>query len=81
MKDLLRQKVENAGITRAQLERIIDTWIFCDRDRYILKRYLADHASYAQIADEMAGDENYITDSAIGKRCRRAFAKIATKLQ
>ena len=79
MKDPLRHKVENAGITRAQLETIIDTWIFSDRDRYILKRFLADHASYAQIADEMAGDD-YITDSAIGKRCRRAFAKIESKL-
>lgn len=81
MKDPLRQKVENAGITRAQLERIIDTWIFSDRDRYILKRFLADHASYTQIADEMAGDDSYITDSAIGKRCRRAFAKIEKRLQ
>ena len=81
MKDPLRQKVENAGITRAQLETIIDTWIFSDRDRYILKRFLADHATYSEIADEMAGEKNYITDSAIGKRCRRAFAKIATKLQ
>ncbi len=81
MKDPLRHKVENAGITRAQLETIIDTWIFSDRDRYILKRFLADHATYSEIADEMAGEKNYITDSTIGKRCRRAFAKIATKLQ
>jgi hypothetical protein len=81
MKDPLRQKVDAAGITRANLEQIIDTWIFSDRDRYILKRFLADHATYSEIADEMAGEKNYITESAIGKRCRRAFAKIATKLQ
>lgn len=81
MKDPLRQRVDAAGITRAQLEKVIDTWIFSDRDRYILKRFLADHASYAQIADEMAGDDSYITESAIGKRCRRAFVKIANRLQ
>ena len=79
MKDPLRKKVENAGITRAQLEQIIDTWVFSERDRYVLKRFLADQATYAQIADEM-GDA-YITESAIGKRCRRAFAKIENRLQ
>lgn len=81
MKDPLRQKVDAAGITRARLEQIIDTWVFSDRDRYILKRFLCDHATYIEIADEMAGDNNYITESAIGKRCRRAFKRIENRLQ
>ena len=79
MKDTIRRAVDTSGSTRGQLETVIDMWILSDRDRYILKRYLADGASYAQIADEM-GDA-YLTESAIGKRCRRAFSKIATKLQ
>lgn len=79
MKDPLRRAVDAAGITRGQLETVIDLWILSDRDRYILKRFLADGATYAQIADEM-GDA-YLTESAVGKRCRRAFSKIKTKLQ
>lgn len=80
MKDPLRAKIDAAGITRAQLEKVIDTWVFSDRDRYILKRFLADHATYAEIAEEM-GNDTYITDSAIGKRCRRAFKRIESRLQ
>lgn len=45
-------------MTRSELERAIDEHIFNDRDRYILKRKLADSWTYQMILDDMNIDKS-----------------------
>ena len=55
------------GLTRSQLSRLIDEYIFSQRDRYILKRKLLDDASMDEIAEEMG-----LTPNCIKKRFQAA---------
>jgi AraC-like DNA-binding protein len=43
---------EQTGLSRTQLSRLIDEWIFSERDREILKRRLLDGICFEPLADE-----------------------------
>ena len=40
------------NLSRSQIEKLIDEWIFSERDRKILKRRLLDGITYERLADE-----------------------------
>ena len=42
----------NIDIPRSEWERLIDEWIFSERDRAILKRRLLDGVCYEPLAEE-----------------------------
>lgn len=42
----------NHELSRSQMERLIEEWIFSERDRAILKRRLLDGLCYEPLADE-----------------------------
>lgn len=54
-------------MTRSELARIIDEYIFSQRDRYILKRKMLDDATFDEIANEMD-----VTTQCVKKRYERA---------
>lgn len=45
-------KAEETGLSRTQISRLIDDWIFSERDREILKRRLLDGICFEPLADE-----------------------------
>lgn len=44
--------IEDFNIPRSEVERLIDEWIFKERDRAILKRRLLDGICYEPLAEE-----------------------------
>lgn len=46
------KKMINHELSRSQMERLIEEWIFSERDRAILKRRLLDGLCYEPLADE-----------------------------
>lgn len=40
-------------LPRSEWERLIDEWIFSERDRYILKRYLLDNICFEPLSEEV----------------------------
>ena len=40
------------NLSRSQVDKLIDEWIFSERDRKILKRRLLDGITYERLADE-----------------------------
>lgn len=44
--------IEKYGLPRSEWERLIDEWIFSERDRAILKRRLLDGICFEQLAEE-----------------------------
>lgn len=44
--------VDNIDLCRDDWERLIDQWIFSERDRKILKRRLLDGITYERLEDE-----------------------------
>lgn len=44
--------IDNHNIPRSEWEKMIDEWIFCERDRAILKRRLLDGICYEPLAEE-----------------------------
>ena len=44
--------IEDFNIPRSEVERLIDEWIFKERDRAILKRRLLDGVCYEPLAEE-----------------------------
>lgn len=66
---------KNIDIPRSEWERLIDEWIFNERDRDILKRRLLDGLTFEQLA----GEFNYSTQNIqriIYKGTARLFKKI-----
>ena len=49
-------------ISNQELEKLIDSWIKSERDRYILKRRLIDGICYEPLADEMQMSVRQIKD-------------------
>lgn len=45
-------RIEQYGLSRSEWERLIDEWIFSERDRAILKRRLLDGICFEQLAEE-----------------------------
>ena len=65
----------NIDIPRSEWEKLIDEWIFNERDRAILKRRLLDGLTFEQLANEF----NYSTQNIqriIYKGTARLFKKI-----
>lgn len=53
MARLRGQGVEDAGnLSTSDVERLIDSWIFSERDRAILKRRLIDGITFEKLAEE-----------------------------
>ena len=48
----MRDTPENYNISRSEWERLIDEWIFSERDRAILKRRLLDGICFEPLAEE-----------------------------
>lgn len=48
----MRDTPENYNIPRSEWERLIDEWIFSERDRAILKRRLLDGICFEPLAEE-----------------------------
>ena len=48
-----RKKNNIPDLPRSQWEHLIDEWIFSQRDRYILKRYLLDGICYEPLSEEV----------------------------
>lgn len=44
--------VKESNISRSEWEKLIDEWIFSERDRAMLKRKLLDGISYERLAEE-----------------------------
>ena len=47
-------------VPRAEWSRLIDEWIFSERDRYILKRRLLDGVTFERLAYELEHDPRFI---------------------
>ena len=45
--------IQNSGLSRSQIDFLIDEWIFSERDRAILKRRLLDGVCYEPLAEEV----------------------------
>ena len=48
----MRDTPDSFDISRSEWERLIDEWIFCERDRAILKRRLLDGVCFEPLAEE-----------------------------
>lgn len=44
--------IEDSGLSRSEIEKLIDEWIFKERDRKILKRRLLDGVCFEPLAEE-----------------------------
>lgn len=44
--------IEDSGLSRSEIEKLIDEWIFKERDRKILKRRLLDGICFEPLAEE-----------------------------
>lgn len=44
--------IEEYGLSRSEWEKLIDEWIFNERDRRILKRRLLDGIRFEELAEE-----------------------------
>ena len=44
--------IEDADLSRSEVSRLIDEWIFNERDRAVLKRRLLDGITYERLAEE-----------------------------
>ena len=60
--------------SRSEWERLIDEWIFDEKDRYMLKRQLLDAKTIAEIAEEVE-----LSNQATHARLKRAKAKLFSK--
>ena len=69
------KKMELYNLSRSDWENLIDEWIFNERDRAILKRWLLDGLTFELLANEF----NYSTQNIkriIYKGTARLFKKI-----
>ena len=44
--------LNQSGLCRSEIEKLIDEWIFHERNRYIVKRRVLDGKTYEQLAEE-----------------------------
>lgn len=64
------------NIPRSEWERLIDEWIFNERDRKILKRKLLDGATYERVAEEFD-----MSDRQMRAIVRASLNKLSTKIR
>lgn len=62
-------------LPRSEVSRLIDEWIFSERDRAILKRRLLDGVTYERLAEEFDLSVRQ-TKSIVYKAEQRLFARI-----
>lgn len=48
-----RKIIINSGLSVYEIEDLIDSWIFSERDKYILKKVLLDRISYEKVSEEI----------------------------
>lgn len=48
----MKKITETAGLSRAEWSKLIDNWIFNEKDRAILKRRLLDEVKIEKLAEE-----------------------------
>ena len=65
----------NIDIPRSEWEKLIDEWIFNEKDRAILKRRLLDGLTFEQLAEEFNYSDKNI-QRIIYKGTARLFKKI-----
>lgn len=63
------------NIPRSEIERLIDEWIFREKDRAILKRRLLDGITYEKLAEEFDMSVRQ-TKTIVYKAEQRLFAHI-----
>lgn len=71
----MRDTPESFDIPRSEWERLIDEWIFCERDRAILKRRLLDGICFEPLAEEFDMSVRQIKNI-VYKAQDRLFAKV-----
>lgn len=71
----MRDTPESFDIPRSEWERLIDEWIFCERDRAILKRRLLDGVCFEPLAEEFDMSVRQIKNI-VYKAQDRLFAKV-----
>jgi hypothetical protein len=67
---------ERFDLSRTQWERLIDEWIFSERDRAILKRRLLDGICFEPLAEEFEMSTRQ-AKTIVYKAQKRLFAKCA----
>lgn len=67
--------VEKFDISRSEWERLIDEWIFNERDRKILKRRLLDGICYEPLAEEFDMSVTHIKNI-VYKAQNKLFSKL-----
>lgn len=60
---------------RSEWEKLIDEWIFDEKDRYMLKRQLLDAKTIAEIAEEVD-----MSNQQVHARLKRAKTKLFNKI-
>ena len=48
-----RKILINSGLSVFEMSDLIDSWIFSERDRFLLKRILLDSVSYEKVSEEI----------------------------
>lgn len=48
-----RKILINSGLSVFEMSDLIDSWIFSERDRFLLKRILLDSISYEKVSEEI----------------------------
>lgn len=70
-----RKTADVPELSRSEWEHIIDEWIFSERDRYIVKRYLLDNICFEPLSEEVGLSERqtknivYKAEDIIFKHC------------
>lgn len=71
----MRDNPESFDIPRSEWERLIDEWIFCERDRAILRRRILDGICFEPLAEEFDMSVRQMKNI-VYKAQDRLFAKI-----
>lgn len=71
----MRDNPESFNIPRSEWERLIDEWIFCERDRAILRRRILDGICFEPLAEEFDMSVRQMKNI-VYKAQDRLFAKI-----
>ena len=71
----MRDTPESYNIPRSEWERLIDEWIFSERDRLILKRRLLDGICFEPLAEEFDMSPRQMKNI-VYKAQERLFSKI-----
>lgn len=74
-KTMARRDIYNYGLTRAEWEALIDSYIFSERDRAMLKRRLLDGITFERLAEEFDMSPRQ-TKNIIYKQEERLFARL-----